>query len=391
MTTDITELLQREKFEAWVMTQICISKSTLEGLRVADGYRDTTLSGTDYNRMWAAWKAAGAELVEALEKAQSAKRTLESLGYTDNGGELWKPPIGPKPNFCLMDSYRHRIEELENDEVRQHLANAEHQLHIAELAKNNLRASRNAQFRKRKAAEKRIAELVEVLENTHAENELVRGQLFIAGRALLNQQAKIAELEEAEQKLCAANVTLDARAELAERRLAERERANAAQDDHINQQQDRIDILEKRNAELGKHVGMLEKRLKGTEESLIASTDMVTELESRTVKLPKKFKTSMYGTSLYEDLDILKMLTDAGIKVETDNVDADVSDRNKPGMVVAVHINAGDFVKFRGQVYEVEETDFDDHDVTLWFVGGETLKCAAGCQIEVVSAPVEDE
>lgn len=36
-------------------------------------------------------------------------------------------------------------------------------------------------------------------------------------------QARIAELEEAEQKLCAANVTLDARAELAERRLAEME------------------------------------------------------------------------------------------------------------------------------------------------------------------------
>ncbi|EDI1700456.1 TPA: hypothetical protein ACVEUB_004612 [Salmonella enterica] len=57
-------------------------------------------------------------------------------------------------------------------------------------------------------------------------------------------------------------------------------------------------------------------------------------------------------------------------------------------MVVAVHIDAGDFVKFKGQVFEVEETDFDDHDVTLWFVGGNTLKCAAGCQVEVVSAPV---
>lgn len=75
----------------------------------------------------------------------------------------------------------------------------------------------------------------------------------------------------------------------------------------------------------------------------------------------------------------------------TVTVDADVSDRNQPGMVVAVHIDAGDFVKVKGQVYEVEETDFDDHDVTLWFVGGETLKCAAGCQIEVVSAPRETE
>ncbi|HAT5062270.1 TPA: hypothetical protein I9776_001928 [Klebsiella oxytoca] len=75
----------------------------------------------------------------------------------------------------------------------------------------------------------------------------------------------------------------------------------------------------------------------------------------------------------------------------TVTVDADVSDRNQQGMVVAVHIDAGDFVKVKGQVYEVEETDFDDHDVTLWFVGGETLKCAAGCQIEVVSAPRETE
>lgn len=78
MTTDITELAQREKFEAWAMTKICISKSTLEGLRTAEGYRNTTLSGTDYNRMWAAWKAAGAELVEALEKAQQRNAELEA-------------------------------------------------------------------------------------------------------------------------------------------------------------------------------------------------------------------------------------------------------------------------------------------------------------------------
>ena len=63
--------------------------------------------------------------------------------------------------------------------------------------------------------------------------------------------------------------------------LEKAQRANAAQDDHINQQQDRINRMEKRNSELG-------KRLRGTEESLIAATDMVRELESRTVtvKLP---------------------------------------------------------------------------------------------------------
>lgn len=88
--------------------------------------------------------------------------------------------------------------------------------------------------------------------------------------------------------------------------------------------------------------------------------------------------------------EYLQMMQGAGIGVkhQEDSVDSDVSSRNQPGMVVAVHIDAGDFVKFKGQVFEVEETDFDDHDVTLWFVGGNTLKCAAGCQVEVVSAPV---
>ncbi|EAA8305198.1 hypothetical protein B9867_21495 [Salmonella enterica] len=88
--------------------------------------------------------------------------------------------------------------------------------------------------------------------------------------------------------------------------------------------------------------------------------------------------------------EYLQMMQGAGIgvKQQEDSVDSDVGSRNQPGMVVAVHIDAGDFVKFKGQVFEVEETDFDDHDVTLWFVGGNTLKCAAGCQVEVVSAPV---
>ncbi|HIG6727999.1 ead/Ea22-like family protein [Klebsiella pneumoniae] len=58
-----------------------------------------------------------------------------------------------------LEKAQQRIDELDNDEVRQRLANAEHQLYMAELAKNNLRASRKSQFRKRKAAEQRIAEL----------------------------------------------------------------------------------------------------------------------------------------------------------------------------------------------------------------------------------------
>ncbi|WP_164097385.1 SlyX family protein [Serratia marcescens] len=51
------------------------------------------------------------------------------------------------------------------------------------------------------------------------------------------------------------------RAEDAEKRIAELERANTSQDDHINQQQDRIDSLEKTNAGLGQRLGAAEKRL----------------------------------------------------------------------------------------------------------------------------------
>ncbi len=69
----------------------------------------------------------------------------------------------------------------------------------------------------------RADKLAATLSNEIEQSANVRGQLLIAHKTLLNQQAKIAEMEEAEQKLCAANVTLDARAELAECRLAEME------------------------------------------------------------------------------------------------------------------------------------------------------------------------
>lgn len=146
-----------------------------------------------------------------------------------------------------------------------------------------------------------------------------------------------------------------------------------------------LDAAEKRNAELEREhenlrpVGVMSEkayhRLENRESRFIALWPRPE------IYLPRKRP---------EDGVIVYART-AAIKVEADIVDADVSDSNQPGMVVAVHIDAGDFVKFRGQVYEVEETDFDDHDVTLWFVGGETLKCAAGCQIEVVSSTEEAE
>lgn len=44
-------------------------------------------------------------------------------------------------------------------------------------------------------------------------------------------------------------------------RIAELESANKSQDDHINQQQDRIESLEKKNGDLGRSLGAAEKLL----------------------------------------------------------------------------------------------------------------------------------
>ena len=59
MTTDITELAQREKFEAWARSQ---------QLSIAYGDCGYVYSSTEM--AWRAVKALSAELVEALEKAQ---------------------------------------------------------------------------------------------------------------------------------------------------------------------------------------------------------------------------------------------------------------------------------------------------------------------------------
>ncbi|WP_058914519.1 hypothetical protein [Entomohabitans teleogrylli] len=65
--TDITELAQREKFEAWLEGEAALPWGYLKKRRTSDGaYHEPNI--TD---MWSAWKAAGAVTIEALEKAQT--------------------------------------------------------------------------------------------------------------------------------------------------------------------------------------------------------------------------------------------------------------------------------------------------------------------------------
>lgn len=110
-----------------------------------------------------------AKQLRELSESTVADAIFESIVENENGKEIqFERPISDLAYAAFLklerlvealEKAQQRIDELENDEVRQRLANAEHQLYMAELAKHNLKASRKAQFRKRRAAEKRIAEL----------------------------------------------------------------------------------------------------------------------------------------------------------------------------------------------------------------------------------------
>ncbi|HHG0623414.1 TPA: hypothetical protein ACPUGO_002640 [Klebsiella pneumoniae] len=69
MTTDITELAQREKFEAWWEREY----KHLESSKYTDAVPHIKYG------FWMAYQAGGAELVEALEKAQTINSAAEKL------------------------------------------------------------------------------------------------------------------------------------------------------------------------------------------------------------------------------------------------------------------------------------------------------------------------
>ncbi|HBR1102168.1 hypothetical protein [Klebsiella pneumoniae] len=114
--------------------------------------------------------------------------------------------------------------------------------------------------------------------------------------------------------------------------------ANAAQDDHINQQQDRLDQLEKGHQETARQINSWRRMAKqniAEREKDIAELDdarqRIAELESRsvTVKLPQRLQPGADGwddwyvhsddEGEYLKLDdVLEMLTAAGIKVEAE-------------------------------------------------------------------------
>ena len=71
--TDITELAQREKFEAWFVNDVVGADVNFPAFKDGEYTEGEIYDEQLYfmlQAMWMAWKAAGAELVEALEKAQ---------------------------------------------------------------------------------------------------------------------------------------------------------------------------------------------------------------------------------------------------------------------------------------------------------------------------------
>ncbi|WP_410795378.1 hypothetical protein [Klebsiella aerogenes] len=100
--TDINELAQREKFEAWVEEADALPWGILKKHRNQDG----SYPGPHYTYMWKAWQAASAELVEALEKAQRAN------GYLREQSAEWERKAISNFEDCAEMSAR--VEELES-------------------------------------------------------------------------------------------------------------------------------------------------------------------------------------------------------------------------------------------------------------------------------------
>lgn len=74
MTTDITELAQREKFEAWFVNDVVGADVNFPAFKDGEYAEGEIYDEQLYfmlQAMWMAWKAANAELVEALEKSES--------------------------------------------------------------------------------------------------------------------------------------------------------------------------------------------------------------------------------------------------------------------------------------------------------------------------------
>ena len=117
--TDITELAQREKFEAWAEEVGALPWGILKKHRNQDG----SYPGPHYTYMWKAWQAASAELVEALELKeeqranwfQMAQKLGEDLDAAEKrNAELEREHENLRPVGVMSEKAYHRLENRES-------------------------------------------------------------------------------------------------------------------------------------------------------------------------------------------------------------------------------------------------------------------------------------
>lgn len=126
--TDITELAQREKFEAWFVNDVVGADVNFPAFKDGEYTEGEIYDEQLYfmlQAMWMAWKAAGAELVEALESEKRICATWRKTAEA-NSEKLEKAQAENTAGVAGMaESYettismlRSRIAELESRTVK---------------------------------------------------------------------------------------------------------------------------------------------------------------------------------------------------------------------------------------------------------------------------------
>ncbi|EKZ5688521.1 hypothetical protein REY31_000739 [Klebsiella pneumoniae] len=126
--TDITELAQREKFEAWFVNDVVGADVNFPAFKDGEYTEGEIYDEQLYfmlQAMWMAWKAAGAELVEALESEKRICATWRKTAEA-NSEKLEKAQAENTAGVAGMaESYettismlRSRIAELDSRAVK---------------------------------------------------------------------------------------------------------------------------------------------------------------------------------------------------------------------------------------------------------------------------------
>ncbi|WP_425256159.1 hypothetical protein [Klebsiella michiganensis] len=155
MTTDITELAQREKFEAWWEREY----KHLESSKYTDAVPHIKYG------FWMAYQAGGAELVEALEKAQDT--------ITEMDNRIRKQNRHVCELFDDNTALRQRISELETNSSIYESAAAKH-LERAEAAERESGTWRTSFDNERFRADKLKAHIDDIEPIRAAAEKLVR-------------------------------------------------------------------------------------------------------------------------------------------------------------------------------------------------------------------------